>query len=38
MQWENKIPTTVMLFDEVRFGTSYEEVDINNNNCSRTSN
>ena len=31
-KWENKIPTTVMLFDEVRFGASYEEVDINNNN------
>ena len=31
-KWENKIPTTIMLFDEVRFGASYEEVDINNNN------
>lgn len=31
-KWQNKIPTTVMLFDEVRFGNSYEEVDINNNN------
>ena len=31
-KWENKIPTTVMLFDEVRFGKSYEEVDINKNN------
>ena len=31
-KWQNKIPTTVMLFDEVRFGSSYEEVDINNNN------
>ena len=31
-KWENEIPTTVMLFDEVRFGKSYEEVDINKNN------
>jgi hypothetical protein len=30
-KWENKIPTTVMLFDEVRFGKSYDEVDINKN-------
>lgn len=30
-KWENKIPTTVMLFDEVRFGKSFDEVDINNN-------
>ena len=24
--WENKIPTTVMLFDEIRFGKSYSDV------------
>ena len=31
-KWENKLLPTVMLFDEVRFGKSYEEVDINKNN------
>ena len=31
-KWENELPPTVMLFDEVRFGKTYEEVDINNNN------
>ena len=30
-KWENKIPTTVMLFDEIRFGKSYSDVDIKNN-------
>ena len=30
-KWENKIPTTVMLFDEIRFGKSYNDVDIKNN-------
>ncbi len=30
--WENKIPTTVMLFDEIRFGKTFSEVDIKNNN------
>ena len=30
-KWENKIPTTVMLFDEIRFGESYSEVDIKTN-------
>jgi hypothetical protein len=27
-KWENKIPTTIMLYDEVRFGKSFSEVDI----------
>ena len=30
-KWENKIPTTLMLFDEKRFGKSYSDVDIKNN-------
>ena len=29
--WEIKIPTTVMLFDEIRFGKSFSEVDIKTN-------
>ena len=30
-KWEKKIPTTVMLFDEIRFGKSFSEVDIKTN-------
>jgi hypothetical protein len=30
-KWENKIPTTIMLYDEVRFGKSFSEVDIKTN-------
>ena len=29
--WEVKIPTTIMLFDEIRFGKSFSEVDIKTN-------
>tara|TARA_Y100000741_G_scaffold188389_1_gene143374 strand:- start:89 stop:976 length:888 start_codon:yes stop_codon:yes gene_type:complete len=29
--WEIKIPTTAMLFDEIRFGKSFSEVDIKTN-------
>ena len=31
-KWENKIPTTIMLYDEIRFGKTFSEVDIKTNN------
>ena len=29
--WGVKIPTTIMLYDEIRFGKSFSEVDIKTN-------
>jgi hypothetical protein len=31
-KWENKIPTTIMLYDEIRYGKTFSEVDIKTNN------